>query len=100
MTLFISLLQICIEVVWWIIVVQFVLSVLIMFNVVSLVNEYVRTIWDLLYTITEPVYRPIRRILPDFGPLDLSPMVVILFLILLERVVIPALAHMAVGPTY
>ena len=97
MNLIIDILQILINVAWWIIIIQFVLSILIAFNVINLHNEYVRAIWNALNTITEPVYRPIRRVLPDFGALDLSPMVVIIVLMILERAVLPALARMAMG---
>ena len=97
MNLIIDILQILINVAWWIIIIQFVLSILIAFNVINLYNDFVRSIWNALNTITEPVYRPIRRVLPDFGALDLSPMVVIIVLMILERAVLPALARMAMG---
>ena len=97
MILFLNILQILLDVVWWIIVVQFVLSILIAFNVINLYNDVVRSIWNALLAITEPVYRPIRRILPDFGAIDLSPMVVIIILMIIERALLPALARAAAG---
>ena len=71
----------------WVIVIQAVLSWLIAFNVINTHNDAVRGIWQALDRITEPLYRPIRRVLPDFGALDLSPMVVLLVIILLRRLV-------------
>jgi YggT family protein len=48
----------------------------------------VRMIWEALQKMTEPLYRPIRKIMPDFGALDLSPMVVLLGLIIVDRVLL------------
>ena len=91
-TILITLLQIVqllLNVLWWIIVVQAILSWLIAFNVINTYNEFVRSVWNALRTLTEPIYRPIRRILPDFGALDVSPLVVLLLLYILNSIVIP-----------
>ena len=88
MNLILEILQILLNVLWWIIVVQAILSWLISFNVINLHNEFVRNIWNALGVITEPIYRPIRRILPDFGALDLSPLVVLVILMILDRVIV------------
>jgi YggT family protein len=79
-----AILQVLLTVLWWIIIIQAVLSWLIAFNVINTHNEIVRSIWTTLNRLTEPLYRPIRRILPDFGALDLSPLVVILILMCLQ----------------
>jgi len=71
----------------WIIIIQAILSWLIAFNVINTSNDVVRSIWIALDRLTEPLYRPIRRIMPDLGALDLSPMVVLLIIILLENIV-------------
>lgn len=86
MTLIVDILRILLSAVWWIIIVQAVLSWLIAFNVINTYNDTVRMIWEALQKMTEPLYRPIRKILPDFGALDLSPMVVLLGLIILDRI--------------
>ena len=64
-----------------------VLSWLIAFNVVNMRNPVVAAIADFLYRITEPLLRPIRRRLPDLGGLDISPVVLILIIILIERII-------------
>ncbi len=87
-----QILQIILNLVWWIIVVQAILSWLIAFNVINTHSDMVRTVWTALQRMTEPLYRPIRRILPDFGALDLSPMVVLLIVYILSNVVIPNIA--------
>jgi YggT family protein len=95
--LILNILDILLDVAWWIIIVQAILSWLIAFNVINTYNDVVRSIWQALQVITEPFYRPIRRILPDFGALDLSPLVVIVILLILDRAVMPALYRAAMG---
>lgn len=67
-----------------VVIVQFVLGLLISFNVVSYQNKFVAAIWQALNAILEPILRPIRRIMPDTGQLDLSPMVLIIGLSILQ----------------
>jgi YggT family protein len=79
----ISLIQILLmllTVLWWIIIVQAVLSWLVAFNVINTHSDFVRTFLNALDRITAPLYRPIRRILPDFGGIDFSPIVVLLII--------------------
>src|SRR3954470_22815810 len=73
------------QVVMWIIIIQAILSWLVVFNVVNTHNDFVRGFFNALDRITAPMYRPIRRILPDFGGLDFSPIVVVLIIIVLDR---------------
>ena len=62
----------------WVIILSAVLSWLVAFDIVNMRNRFVYLVGDALNRITEPVYRPIRRVLPDMGGLDLSPLIVIL----------------------
>ena len=71
----------------WIVIIQGIMSWLVAFNVINTYNDFVRQVLFALQKITEPVYRPVRRIMPDFGQLDLSPLVVLL-LIYIARMVI------------
>ncbi|WP_419723181.1 YggT family protein [Sphingobium aromaticiconvertens] len=75
----------------WIIIIQAILSWLVAFNVINLSNDFVRTVLTALDRITEPMYRPIRRIMPDLGALDLSPMVVLLTIMILQQAILPNL---------
>jgi YggT family protein len=86
-----QILYILLNVVWWIIVIQAIMSWLIAFNVINTYNDFVRSVWQALDKMTQPIYAPIRRIMPDFGALDLSPMVVLLILYILMHVVLPQL---------
>lgn len=77
-----------IDIAFWIIIIQVVLSWLINFNVINLHQPFVHQIWTGINRITEPIYRPIRRILPDLGGIDLAPMIVLIGLLFLQRFLI------------
>lgn len=69
----------------WVLIVSAILSWLVAFNVLNTRNRFVYAIGDFLYRITEPVLSPIRRILPNLGGIDLSPVVLILLLIFIRN---------------
>ena len=79
------------QVLTWIIVIQAILSWLVAFNVINTYNNFVRSFLYALDRITAPLYRPVRRILPDFGGLDFSPIVVLL-LIYVIRILLAGVA--------
>jgi YggT family protein len=64
-----------------------ILSWLIAFSVVNTRNPLVAAIGDFLYRITEPVLRPIRQRLPNFGGIDISPIVLFLIIILIKHII-------------
>jgi len=66
------------------VIVQFVLSLLISFNVVSMHNDIVAAIWRAVNALLEPVLAPVRRIMPATGMIDLSPMVLIIVLTIIQ----------------
>ena len=72
----------------WMIILQVVMSWLIAFNVINTSNRFVYLVGDFLYRVTEPVMRPIRRILPNLGGIDLSPLVVLLLLFFAKNLLI------------
>jgi YggT family protein len=69
----------------WIVIIQAILSWLIAFNVVNTSNRFVDGIATGLDRLTAPMLRPIRRLLPDMGGIDFSPLILILGFILLQR---------------
>jgi YggT family protein len=71
----------------WVLIAAAVLSWLVAFNVVNSHNSFVRSVGEFLYRVTEPVLAPIRNVLPSFGGIDLSPMVLILLIFFLQRVI-------------
>ena len=91
MQIVLEILDIILQVVTWFIIIQIVLSWLIAFNVVSMQNDLVRQLVESLHRITEPLYRPVRTIMPDLGMIDLAPMVVILIVMILRNSIIPRL---------
>ena len=93
----IEVLIILLAVAWWIIVIQMILSWLVAFNVINTYNDFVRGLMRGLERMTEPLYRPIRKVLPDFGGLDFSPMVILIVLLILDRVLRGVLRGMPAG---
>ena len=91
MTILIDIAMLLLNVLWWIIVIQAVLSWLVAFNVINTYNDFVRSVLIALDRLTAPIYRPIRRIMPDLGALDLSPLVVLLLILILNQIVLPRL---------
>ena len=87
MPLILDILQYLINIVWWIIVIQAILSWLVAFNVINTHNDFIRQLLYALDRLTEPLYRPIRRIMPDLGALDLSPLVVLIILAILSMAI-------------
>ena len=71
----------------WAIIISAVVSWLVAFNVVNMRNEVVRSIAMGLYQITEPALRPIRRVLPNLGTMDISPIILLLLIMLIERII-------------
>ena len=69
---------------------------LLAFNVVNGRNPMVQQIWSLLNAVTEPVLAPIRRMLPNFGAIDVSPIVLLFGLIFIQSVILPNIAKLFV----
>jgi len=63
-----------------VVIVQVIVSWLVAFNVVNLQQPFVRALYTGMERLTEPLYRPIRKILPDFGGLDFSPIILLLLI--------------------
>ncbi len=81
-----QVLSIAIQLYIWALIASAVLSWLIAFNVINTRNRFVYTVMDTLYRVTEPALRPIRRVLPNFGGIDISPIIVILLLYFIQSV--------------
>jgi YggT family protein len=65
---------------WWVIIVMAVMSWLLAFDVINMRNDFVRSVWNGVNALTEPALRPIRRFLPPIGGMDISPIVLLLLL--------------------
>ena len=72
---------------WWVLIVMIVMSWLFAFNVINAHNQFVAAIWRAVSALTEPLLRPIRRVIPSVGGLDLSPLVLFIAIIFIQQVI-------------
>jgi YggT family protein len=91
------IIQVVLNILWWAVFIHAILATLISFNVINTWNETVRVIYQTLQRIVDPIERPIRRILPDFGPLDLSPFVALILIMITSTIIVPYLWSLAHG---
>ncbi|SLN11899.1 YGGT family protein [Falsiruegeria litorea R37] len=84
-------LQLILQVVWFFIIAHVIMSWLINFQILNLHQQMVAQIWYGLNRILEPIYRPIRNVLPDLGGIDLAPLVALLVVISLQSYILPSI---------
>ncbi len=72
----------------WIVIASAIFSWLVAFNVVNTRNQFVGMIGEALWRLTEPALRPIRRFVPNLGGLDISPIILLLAIFLIQRIII------------
>ena len=94
---FLTIFNLLVDLVFWIIIIQAILSWLVAFDILNLRQPFVFQIWNGLGRLTEPVYRPIRTVLPDMGGIDLSPLIVLFGLFALQVIVNNNLGPIAYG---
>src|SRR5690242_15870986 len=92
-----SIAHLLLNVLWWIIIVQAILSWLLAFNVLNTSSQGVRSFAVALDRLTRPLYRPFRAILPDFGGLDFSPLVVLILIQVVDMLLSGAEASLITG---
>ena len=73
------------NIVWWVFLIMIIMSWLISFNVINTRNQFVEMVWRVVNQITEPILRPIRRVIPPMGGLDLSPIIVFVIIFFLQN---------------
>ena len=93
----IATLNFIINIIWFVVIASAIFSWLYAFNVINTRNEAINMIGRSLYQVTEPIYRPIRRILPNMGGLDLSPLVVLVILFFLQQLLNTTIASALLG---
>ncbi len=79
---------------FWVVFIQVVMSWLINFNIINTHQPFVYQVWSALHRLTDPLYRPIRRVLPDMGGLDFAPLIVILGILFVQRFIMVDLARL------
>jgi YggT family protein len=72
----------------YVIVIVAIMSWLIAFNVINVYNDFVRSVWNALNALTEPLLRPIRQVLPNLGGLDISPVILLLLIYLAQKIIV------------
>ncbi|MFN3546208.1 MAG: YggT family protein [Mesorhizobium sp.] len=92
MVALIQTLLLALDIYWWLIIASAIFSWLFAFNVINTRNQFVATIGDFLYRVTEPALRPIRRIMPDLGGIDISPIILLLILFFVRQLIITTIA--------
>ena len=92
-----SILDMLLQLVVYIIIAQVILSWLVAFNVINTQSNFVRTVLVALDRLTGPIYRPIRKLMPDFGGIDFSPIVVLLAIQIVRKLLVGLALEM--GPT-
>ena len=81
-----------IDIYWWLIIASAIFSWLFAFNVINGRNQFVATVGEFLYKITEPALRPIRRFMPDLGGIDISPIILLLILFFIRQLLLTTVA--------
>lgn len=82
----IDIISYLIQIIQLVVIVQFVMYLLLTFNVINAHNQFVESLWRALNAILDPMLRPIRRIMPNTGGIDFSPMVLIIGLVILQKI--------------
>jgi YggT family protein len=93
MLMILQLIDLVLDVAFFIMIAHIILSWLVTFNVLNVRQPVVGSIWDGLNRLLEPVYAPIRRMLPNTGALDLAPLVAFIILIALRDIIVPGIAR-------
>ena len=88
MTSLATLLYYMLDFYWWVVIIAVVLSWLVNFEVINVRNQLAASIVRMFYALTEPVLQPIRRVLPDLGGVDLSPLVVLFGIFFLQTLIV------------
>lgn len=85
------------DILWWVIIAQVVLSWLFVFNVLNTSSAGVRTFAQALDRILAPIYRPIRAVMPDFGGIDFSPLVLLILIQIIDMLLVGAETSLTYG---
>ena len=92
MIAFLQTIILALDIYWWLIILSAIFSWLYAFNVVNPRNQFVGTIDNFLYRVTEPALRPIRNLLPDLGGIDISPIILLLIIFFIRTFILTTVA--------
>ncbi len=88
MRIILEIILMLLDIYWWVVLAMIIFSWLFAFNIINGRNQIVDAVWRVLYALTEPVLRPIRRVIPTIGGLDLSPIVLFIAIYFVQRVIV------------
>ncbi len=97
LTIIFRLLQELLSLYWWVVILAAVMSNLLAFGVVDSRNRLVWTVADFLYRLTEPALRRIRNVLPSFGGIDLSPLVLLALIWVAQSLLVRIYSAIVIG---
>ncbi|MEM6811179.1 MAG: YggT family protein [Pseudomonadota bacterium] len=86
-------LVLALDIFFWIIIIQVVMSWLIAFNVVNIQNSQARRFIEILHKITDPVYKPLRKFIPSIGGIDITPIIIIFGISILKNIIVTTLIY-------
>ena len=84
----ITLIDAILQIYTWIVIIYVIMTWLVQFNVMNMRNQFVAMIGNVLHRLTDPVLRPIRKIMPNLGGLDISPVVLLLLLFFIRNLIV------------
>lgn len=84
----ITLIDAVLQIYTWILIIYVIMTWLVQFNVMNMRNQFVAMIGNVLHRLTDPVLRPIRKIMPNLGGLDISPVVLLLLLFFIRNLIV------------
>ena len=73
---------------WWVVLAMIIMSWLISFNVINTRNQFVEAVWRVVNQLTEPLLNPIRRVMPNFSGLDISPIILFLIIFFIQQLIL------------
>lgn len=88
MRVLLEIIMLVLNLYWWVAIIMIVMSWLLQFNVINYSNQLVANVWRIVNALTEPVLNPIRRVVPNVGGLDISPIVLFIGIYALQRIIV------------
>ena len=88
MTSLIQIIFLLLDVLWYLIVIQVIMSWLVNFGILNMSQPFIIQIWSSINRLLEPIYRPVRNLLPATGSLDIAPLVVIIGIVIVRIIIV------------
>tara|TARA_R110002020_G_scaffold4015_17_gene17603 strand:- start:1443 stop:1733 length:291 start_codon:yes stop_codon:yes gene_type:complete len=83
-----DVIMVILQLYWWVLLIMIIMSWLISFNVINTRNQFVEAVWRVVNQLTEPLLNPIRRVMPNFSGLDISPIILFLGIFFIQQLIL------------